>query len=109
MDTRFLESFVSVIENGSIAEAARILNVTSAAVSQRIKTLENEIGVRLVSRAGRRVKPTEAGTAIFEKARSLVRDAADLRKAATRSLGGEISLGAISTAVTGLLPDILKQ
>ena len=36
MDTRFLETFVSVAEHGSLAEAARRLNLTSAAVAQRI-------------------------------------------------------------------------
>jgi DNA-binding transcriptional LysR family regulator len=42
MDTKFLESFVSVAANGSIAEAARKLNLTSTAVAQRIRALEEE-------------------------------------------------------------------
>jgi len=53
MDTRFLESFVAVVENGSIAEASRLLGVTPAAIAQRIKALETEIGARLVLRAAR--------------------------------------------------------
>ena len=47
MDSRFLESFVMVIDNGSIAEAARRLNITAAGVAQRIRSLETDIGARL--------------------------------------------------------------
>jgi DNA-binding transcriptional LysR family regulator len=43
MDTRFLESLVTVADSGSIAEAARRLNLTPAGVTQRIRALENEI------------------------------------------------------------------
>jgi len=109
MDTRFLESFVAVVENGSVAEAARLLGVTPAAIAQRIKALENEIGTRLVSRAGRNVRPTEAGAAIFEQARLVVRAAADLKTLLTKSLAGELRLGAVATSITGLLPEILTR
>jgi DNA-binding transcriptional LysR family regulator len=109
MDTRFLESFVAVVENGSVAEAARLLGVTPAVIAQRIKALENEIGTRLVSRAGRNVRPTEAGAAIFEQARLVVRAAADLKTLLTKSLAGELRLGAVATAITGLLPEILTR
>ena len=109
MDIRFLESFISVVENGSIAAASRGLSLTSAAVSQRIKALESELGIRLVLRSGRNVKPTQAGVAILDQARSLIRSANDLKALANRALGGEIRLGAISSAVTGLLPDILER
>jgi len=109
MDTRFLESFVAVVENGSVAEASRLLGVTPAAIAQRIKALENEIGTRLVSRAGRNVRPTEAGAAIFEQARLVGRAAADLKTLLTKSLAGELRLGAVATAITGLLPEILTR
>jgi DNA-binding transcriptional LysR family regulator len=59
MDSHFLESFVMVVDNGSIAEAARRLNLTAAGVAQRIRALESEIGTRLVFRFGRSVRPTE--------------------------------------------------
>jgi Bacterial regulatory helix-turn-helix protein, lysR family len=44
MDTRFLESFIAVVDNGSIAEAARRLDLTPAAVAKRICALEHQIG-----------------------------------------------------------------
>jgi DNA-binding transcriptional LysR family regulator len=107
MDTRFLESFVSVVDGGSIAEAARRLNLTPAAVAQRIRALEGEIGVSLLSRSGRTVRPTEAGAAILGRARHFVQDIRALKSIATDETSGELRLGAVSTAISGLLPDIL--
>src|SRR5262249_61897569 len=79
MDTRFLETFLMVVENGSIAEAARRLNLTSAAVALRLQTLERDIGAHLLFRSGRTVRPTEAGRAILRRARNFLRDMRDLK------------------------------
>jgi hypothetical protein len=79
MDTRFLESFAAVVEQGSMAEAARRLNLTPAAIAQRIRVLESEFGVSLLMRIGRTVRPTEAGAAIFAKAVAFLRELESLR------------------------------
>jgi DNA-binding transcriptional LysR family regulator len=108
MDTLFLDSFVAVIDHGSIAEAARRLNLTPAAVAQRIRTLEHEIGSPLVVRSGRTVRATASGAAILGRARGFLRDVRDLQAiAAGDRPAGELRLGAMPTAITGLLPDIL--
>ena len=108
MDTRFLQSFVTVAEHGSLAEAARRLNLTPAAVAQRIRALEAELGTALVVRSGRMVRPTEGGIAILDRARRFLGDIRDLKTAAAGStVAGELRLGAVSTALTGLMPDIL--
>lgn len=110
MDTRFLESFVIVADHGSIAEAARRLNLTPAAVAQRIRALEQEIGARLLLRSGRNVQLTQAGTKIIDRARNFLRDIRELRSLATDDkIAGELRLGAVPSATTGLLPDILAQ
>ena len=109
MDTRFLESFVTVVDGGSIAEAARRLNLTPAAVAQRIHALESEIGARLLSRSGRTVRVTEAGAAILGRARNFVQDIRDLKSIANEGTSGELRLGAVSTAISGLLPDVLTS
>jgi len=110
MDTSFIETFLAVAEHGSIAEAARRLNLTSAAVSQRVRVLEDEVGARLLFRAGRTVRPTESGIAILDRARNFLKDARDLRSiAATGKPAGQLRLGAVQTALTGLVPGILKR
>jgi DNA-binding transcriptional LysR family regulator len=108
MDTRFVETFLLAVESGSIAEAARRLNVTSAAAAKRIRALESEVGAVLVRRSGRTVMPTEAGAAIVGRARRFLSDARDFRSlAATDRPSGQLHLGAFQSALTGLLPDIL--
>ncbi|WP_119944302.1 LysR family transcriptional regulator [Neorhizobium sp. NCHU2750] len=107
MDTKFLESFLIVAECGSVAEAARRLNMTSAAVAQRIKALEIELGQELVSRVGRTVRPTAAGLAVQRHGPALVRAARDLQAIAAGDIpSGQLRLGATATAMTGLIPHI---
>ncbi|MEL5878348.1 LysR family transcriptional regulator [Cereibacter sphaeroides] len=110
MDIRFLESFVAVADCGSIAEAARRLNLTPAALSQRLRTLEQDLGHSLVMRAGRRVRPTASGLAVLDRARALIEGARDLRAiAAQDEPAGQLRLGAIATSLTGLLPGIVAR
>jgi DNA-binding transcriptional LysR family regulator len=110
MDTQFLHTFVSVVERGSMAAAARVLDITPAAVAQQIRTLEREFGVTLIARVGRTVSVTEEGARILDRARALLRDVADLRSIANDgSVSGELRLGACPTALAGMLPDILAR
>lgn len=110
MDTRFLETFLLVVDSGSIAEAARKLNVTSAAVAQRMRTLEDEIGFPLIMRNGRTVCATEAGAAISDRVRDFVAQIRDLKTPPGRKVvTGDLRLGAIATAVTGFLPNLLLR
>lgn len=110
MDLRFLESFVIVVEGGSIAGAARRLHLTPAAVSQRLQALERELGHSLVMRVGRVVRPTPEGIAILPQARALIEGARNLRLAAERGEpAGQIRIGATASAMTGLIPDILAR
>ncbi|AMN40611.1 LysR family transcriptional regulator [Rhodoplanes sp. Z2-YC6860] len=110
MDVRFLDTLISVIESGSVAEAARRLHLTAAGVSQRIRSLEDEIGVRLVARSGRTVRPTAAAAAILDRARTVQREVRDLKAiAASGTLTGEVRLGVIPSLLCGLIPNILSR
>ncbi len=110
MDVRFLESFVVVVESGSVAAAARRLGLTPAAIAQRLDRLQEDIGQTLVTRVGRTMQPTESGLAILGQARSLVDGTRSLRAIAARDQPeGQIRLGATATALTGLLPDIIAR
>jgi DNA-binding transcriptional LysR family regulator len=110
MDTQFLETFLLVAEHGSLAEAARRLGVTPAAVAQRVAALESEVGAPLLIRAGRRVQPSDAGRAILAQSRRILGDVRQLGLIAREdSSVGELRLGAISTALTGILPPALRR
>lgn len=110
MDTQFLNTFVAVVDQGSMAAAARLLNITPAAVAQQLRTLEREIGAPLIARVGRTVSITEAGSRILQRSRALLRDVADLSAVANDdATAGELRLGAGTNALTGMLPDILAR
>jgi DNA-binding transcriptional LysR family regulator len=110
METRFLDTFLLVAELGSLAEASRRLGITPAAVAQRMQALEDDVGVPLLTRVGRRVRPTDTGHAIIEKSRTILAEVRDLRSLANADLpSGELRLGAITTALTGLLPAALHE
>ncbi len=110
METQFLSTFVTVVDRGSMAAAARLLHITPAAVAQQIRTLERELGAPLIARSGRTVSVTEEGARILQRARDLLRGVADLRSVANETgMAGELRLGACPTALGGLLPDILAR
>lgn len=110
MDTQFLRTFVLVVDRGSMAAAARHLNITPAAVAQQIRALERELGVPLLARAGRTVNVTEEGARIIDRVRALLRDVSDLRSIANDgTIAGELRLGACPTVLVGLLPDVLAR
>lgn len=108
METQFLQSFVMVVECGSMAEAARRLDLTPAAVAARVKSLEDSIGTPLVRRAGRTVKATEAGLRILGHARGVLRDVRSLQAlAGDDGPLGEWRLGVSTSALTGIIPPLL--
>jgi DNA-binding transcriptional LysR family regulator len=110
LDTRFLKSLIAVVDSGSIADAAHGEHLTAAAVGQRVQALERELGFALLSRHGHTARPTEACLALLPRARRLVREASLLRGDIDRDgLSGTLKIGAVSTALTGMLPAALKE
>jgi len=111
MESRYLESFVRVAELGSIAEAARALDLAPATVAQRLKALEIDMECQLLQRTGRTVRPTLAGNRILQHARAILATELDMRSAATNNdlPPGPLRLGATPTALTAILPAVLKE
>src|SRR5215203_2109637 len=62
-----MNAFVKVVASGSYTEAARRLGLTRSAVSKAVMELEQLLGARLLDRTTRRLSPTEAGRAYFER------------------------------------------
>ena len=71
-DWELLASWVAVIEAGSVSDAARLLRISQAAVSQRIKQLETIFSTALLDRSTRPAQPTSAGQRLFENAKDLL-------------------------------------
>lgn len=93
-----------------MSAAARALNLSPSAIAQQIQALERELGAPLIVRVGRTVRMTEPGGRILSHARQLLRDAADLKSFANDdALSGELHLGACTTALMGMLPEILTR
>lgn len=110
MDTRFVETLAVVAQRGSFAGAALDLGLTPNAVAQRIRALEDEFGLPLVARSGRTVVPTEAGHAVLARLPAFLGELRALREApAGRTIEGELRVGAISTALLGLVPPALER
>jgi len=62
-----MNAFVKVVALGSYAEAGRALGLTRSAISKAVMELEQLLGARLLDRTTRRVGPTEAGLAYYER------------------------------------------
>lgn len=93
-----------------MAAASRLLNISPSAIAQQIHALERDIGAPIIVRVGRTVRMTEQGGRILAHARQLVRDATDLKRIANDAgVSGELRLGACTTPLSGILPEILAR
>jgi len=72
-----ITAFVSVVESGSVSEAARRLRLSKSVVSERLAELERSLGGMLLHRTTRKLTLTEDGTAFLERAARIVREIED--------------------------------
>jgi DNA-binding transcriptional LysR family regulator len=82
MELRHLRYFVAVAEELHFGHAAERLHIHQSAVSEQVRKLEEELGVKLLERTPRRVSLTEAGAAMLEQARLVLRLADEAQRAA---------------------------
>jgi DNA-binding transcriptional LysR family regulator len=97
---REMEMFVRVVESGSFSAAARDLDMGQPAISKTIASLEDRLGVRLLTRSTRKLSPTEAGTAFFERAIRAIGEANEAEAAAQGAGAGLEGRLRISAPVT---------
>src|SRR5258707_7931000 len=74
-----LEAFVSVVDRGSIVAAAATLHITQSAVTRRVQSLEDMLGVSLLDRQTRPLQPTLAGREPDVLASTVLRPVSDLK------------------------------
>lgn len=105
-----LRTFSALVTAGTFSAAARRLNLTQPAVSRQIRELEKRFSVRLVERAGRRVRPTRAGEQLLEQMQRIeaaVSDAMAIMVPYQSDAVGRVVIGTGATACIYLLPAIL--
>ncbi|KAB8145015.1 LysR family transcriptional regulator [Chloroflexia bacterium SDU3-3] len=112
MDIRQLRSFAAVARLRHFTHAAEELHLAQPALSQQIRQLERELGVRLLDRSSRRVALTEAGKALYIHAQGLLADLdrAEYAMAAFAGLRrGRVSIGTLQTVAEGTLPPLIAR
>lgn len=95
-----METFVRVVEAGSFSAAAKALRVGQPAISKAVATLEERLGVRLLARTTRRLTPTEAGHAYYERALRALDEALEAEVAARGAGAGLDGRLKVSAPVT---------
>ncbi|MFI6107601.1 LysR family transcriptional regulator [Streptomyces sp. NPDC051310] len=77
LDVRRLQVLRAVVTSGSVTAAAAHLGYTPSAISQQVAVLEKEVGIALLERVGRGVRPTEAGRLLTRHTEIISRDIAE--------------------------------
>jgi DNA-binding transcriptional LysR family regulator len=107
LDVTRLRVLVAVARHGSVTAAARELNYAQPSVSHHLARLEAETGVRLIQRAGRGIRLTDAGRLLADRAAEVLGrlDAAENELAAHAGLrAGRVRLAAFPSALGTIVP-----
>jgi DNA-binding transcriptional LysR family regulator len=112
MDLRHLTTFQSVVKHDSFVRAAEELQYAQSTVTLHIQQLENELGVKLFARRGKKVRLNEAGRALMAQAEQILLQI-DTLKQNMLDLGqgeaGYVRIGAIEPAAGHRLPPLLVR
>lgn len=106
MELRVLRYFLTVVREESITRAAEMLHITQPTLSRQLSTLEEELGVKLMDRGGRRIALTDEGMLLRRRAEELVALADKTEQEFTRrsvALEGRISIGSGEIATVSAL------
>lgn len=105
-----LEAFLSIADHGSFHRAAANLNLSQTALSHRMKKLEDDLGIRLLTRTTRHVALTPAGVDLLPKARQLMAEMTssfDELRQQGKKRQERLSIGCLPTIAVHYLPPIL--
>ncbi|MGD9634007.1 MAG: LysR family transcriptional regulator [Pirellulales bacterium] len=112
MEIHQLRYFVAVAELLSFTKAAARCEVSQPSLSQQVQKLERDLGVQLLDRLGKRIRLTDAGEALYERATAVL-DALDEAKSCVQTSldwqKGTIKVGAIHTIAPYLLPEVVRR
>ena len=112
MQIRQLEYFVAVAEQLNFTKAARQFYISQTAVTQQIRALETELGVKLFERNNRHVELTPAGKTFLDDARAIIRrtqDAVDRARRDNTVFTGQLNIGFVKGFEKTNLSDLLAD
>ena len=110
MDLRRLEALSAVVDEGSFEKAARRLCCAQSTVTFQIRQLEQELGLQLFEKVGRRMRLTEAGQGLMPQVRELARMLESLRAAARREEPrGRLRVAVGESLLAYKLPEVLRR
>jgi DNA-binding transcriptional LysR family regulator len=112
MENNKCKAFIECIERGSISAAADSLGYTPSAISQLITSLEKELGLKLLVRSQKGVKPTSEGETLLPAFRSYIAREQDIYQIASELKGvvkGNLSIAAYPSVATNWLPEIVRR
>jgi DNA-binding transcriptional LysR family regulator len=110
IDTSLLRAFVAAAETGGITSAARLVNLTQAAVSQQVKRLEDTFGRQLFERDRRGLRLTPSGERLLVRARRLLALNDEVWALMTApDFTGKVRLGVPHDVVGPYMPPVLKS
>jgi DNA-binding transcriptional LysR family regulator len=112
MELRHLRYFVAVAEELHFRRAAERLHVAQPAVSEQVRKLEQELGVRLFDRTQRSVSLTTSGAALLEEARHVLRHAEVAQQAARNArdrVTMRLRIGYLSDSLPASVPRALRH
>jgi LysR family hydrogen peroxide-inducible transcriptional activator len=112
MTLQQLKYIVALDEERHFARAAEACFVSQPGLTLQLKSLEEEIGIKIFDRSTVPLKPTELGTEIIAKAKKVLREVENIRNFVIDEkniLEGEIRIGIISTLSPYLIPLLIKN
>jgi DNA-binding transcriptional LysR family regulator len=110
MEIRQLQYFATIVRTGGFRNAAEALCVSQATLSEQIKALEHELGVRLVERGGRGISLTHAGSVFLGRAERLLADVKATREEMLEYAQlerGQLVTGAVTGSGISWLPSFI--
>ncbi len=112
MNLNLFKTYVRVVETKNLSRTAEEFGLSQPAVTKQIQSLEDYYGVLLLERAGRRLKPTEAGETLYQCAREVIKllERTDsVMETVVESKRGNLNLGASTIPGQYILPDYIKK
>ncbi len=113
LEFRQLKAFIAIAEEGYITRAAERLGMQQPPLTRLLQSLEAELGVMLMERLPRGVRPTTAGLALLDEARNIlaqVEGVTDVVRRAARGERGRLAIGFTSSAALHpFVPSVLRR